>query len=100
MNSVRENIINNAIKAGATKLDVQYEMKEYCFVITFHDNGSGMTQEDIDKLMLKKHGDGIIHGLGTKSILNTVGEHGFFVTYSSEKGHGTTIRILCPYRNV
>lgn len=100
VNRVRENIINNAIKAGATKLDAQYEMKKYCFVITFHDNGSGMTQDDIDKLMLKKHGDGIMHGIGTKSILSTVEEHGFFITYSSTKGHGTTIRILCPYRNV
>lgn len=94
---VRENIINNAINAGATKLDIVFEMKEYGIVIIFQDNGNGMTQEELDKLFLKQHGDGIIHGLGSKSIFKTAEEHGIFVSYVSEKGKGTTIRAVCPY---
>ena len=96
--SMRENIVTNAKKSGATVIDFSVEMKEYCAIITFKDNGSGMTEDDINKIYLKKHGDGVIKGLGTKSILNTIEKHtGVYVEYKSEINIGTTIRLLVPY---
>ena len=97
ISSLRENIISNAIKSGATKIDMHLEMKEYCLVVTYKDNGSGMSQEELDKIYLKQHGDGVIHGIGTKNILDTVSEgDGSYIHYSSEINKGTTIRIVIP----
>lgn len=93
----RENIINNAIKAGATTLVVRHEMKESCFLMTYEDNGKGMTDEEIDNIMLAQHGDGVINGIGTKNILKIAREHNGHIYYSSEVGKGTTIRGVIPY---
>lgn len=100
MYSVKENIINNALKAGATKIDAHYAMKENYGVVSFNDNGRGMTQEEMDKIILAQHGDGVIHGVGTKIILSVIKEHGFYSTYSSTEGKGTTIRIIFPYISI
>lgn len=98
ISSLRENIINNAINSGATELDVSIEMKEYCLVVTFKDNGEGMSQEEVDKIHMKKHGDGIIHGLGTSSIINTIEEgDGAYINFESNKNKGTLVRIIVPY---
>jgi signal transduction histidine kinase len=96
----RENVINNAVKAGATKIEVECEMKESYAVVIVRDNGNGMTQEDIDKIMLSRHGDGIIHGLGTQSLIKALCDHGFYMSLDSEPGKGTAIRVICPYINV
>jgi len=39
--SFRENIISNSLKAGATRLDIHHEMKTYCGIATYKDNGKG-----------------------------------------------------------
>lgn len=98
ISSLRENIINNAINSGATELEVSLEMKEYCLVVIFKDNGCGMSQEEVDKIHMKKHGNGILHGLGTSSILNTIEEgDGAYINFESKINEGTTIRIIIPY---
>lgn len=97
LKKARENIITNAMAAKATHIDIDFEMKNYCLVNTFKDNGGGMTQEELDKLMLQQHGDGILHGLGTHNIMKTIEEHGFMVTYASVPNMGTSIRLLIPY---
>lgn len=94
---LRENIISNAIAAGATELDVRLEMKETYLVGTFTDNGKGMSQEELDKTILFQHGDGIVHGIGTRSIVEGASKHGYSISYSSIEGKGTTIRTLVPY---
>lgn len=94
------NIIGNAVDAGASTIDIHTVMRAYCLVITIHDNGSGMTSEDVDKIMLSQFGDGKSYGIGTKSILITAAEHDFPLTYTSEEGEGTTIKILMPYIKV
>lgn len=72
ISSLRENIISNAINAGATEIRAHYEMKEYCFIVIFTDNGSGMSEDEVNKLLLKQLGDGKVHGLGTRAILSAV----------------------------
>lgn len=100
MMSFRENIITNAINAGATKIDIHHEMKENYGTATYRDNGKGMSQDELDKLPLLLHGDGEIHGLGTMSIFNTAKEIGFYISYSSIPGEGTAVRIIYPYVEV
>ena len=96
-NQALGNIIGNAVNAGATVIDIHTVMRTYCVVITIHDNGSGMSSEEVDKIMLSQFGDGKSYGVGTKSILITAAEHDFPLTYTSVEGEGTTIRILIPY---
>ena len=100
LKALRENLISNSVNAGATKIDAHYEMREYCLVVTLRDNGHGMDQEEIDKIFLSQHGDGLIHGVGTRSILKTAEDNGFFISYTSDKESGTTYRALCPYAKV
>jgi len=96
--SIRENIIDNAVKAGASELKISHEMKEYCLVISYEDNGKGMTQDEIENIYMKSSHDGIIHGIGTKVILKAVQESdGAYVNIVSTPGEGTTIRFLVPY---
>ena len=94
---VRENIIQNAIDAGASRLEWDVEMREHYAVATFTDNGKGMTQETIDKIMLRLHGDGIVHGIGTTSMIDTVRNHGYHIEFSSTKGVGTIVRVVATY---
>ena len=94
---LRENIVSNAIAAGATELDVHIEMKKTYLVGTFTDNGKGMSQEELDKTILFQHGDGKVHGIGTRSIVEGASKHGYSISYSSVEGKCTTIRTLVPY---
>jgi len=94
---LRENIVSNAIAAGATELDVHLTMKESYLVGTFTDNGKGMSQEELDKTILFQHGDGMVHGIGTRSIVEGATKHGYSISYSSIEGKGTSIRTLVPY---
>ncbi|NQZ22956.1 MAG: HAMP domain-containing histidine kinase [Colwellia sp.] len=94
---LRENIVSNAIAAGATELDVHLEMKDTYLVATFTDNGKGMNQEELDKIILFQHGDGKSHGIGSRSIVEGASKHGYSISYSSIEGKSTTIRTLVPY---
>lgn len=93
------NIVGNAVNAGASIIDIHAVMRAYCLVITIHDNGSGMSSEDVDKILLSQFGDGTVNGIGTKSVLKTAAEHDFPLTYTSVEGEGTTVKILMPYMN-
>ena len=94
---LRENFVSNSLNAGATEINVQLEMKETYLITTFTDNGKGMTQEALDKILLFLHGDGIIHGLGTRNIVEGANKHGYSINYTSVLGEGTSIRALVPY---
>jgi signal transduction histidine kinase len=94
---LRENILSNALAAGATELDVHLEMQDTYMIGTFTDNGKGMNQEQLDKTILFQHGDGKVHGIGTRSIVEGASAHGYSISYSSVEGKSTTIRTLVPY---
>ena len=97
ISSIRENVVTNAIAAGATLLKVHYQMRPYGLVITMEDNGCGMNEDQLCQLQLKQAGDGFVHGIGTNKIMTAIDEHRSVVTYSSREGEGTTVKILCPY---
>ena len=92
-----ENIVSNAFKAGATRVEIRHHMKEEFMVSTYADNGSGMTQNEIDMFMAARAGDGVRRGMGSRSIMRCVMNHKMPLTISSEKGKGTTIRLVVPY---
>lgn len=94
---LRENIVSNALQAGATELHISLEMKDSYLVATFTDNGKGMNQDELDKIILFQHGDGKVHGIGTRSIVEGANKYGYSINYSSVLGQGTTIRTLVPY---
>ncbi len=94
---VKENLIENAVKANAKNLMVHYEMFPNYYTVTCIDDGEGMNKEQLDKLMLRLFAEDQIHGLGTQFIMATAEEHNFVVTYQSELGKGTSVRFLCRY---
>lgn len=94
---LRENLVSNSLAAGATELDVHLEMKPTYLVATFTDNGTGMDQDQIDKILLFQHGDGKVHGIGSRSIIEGASKYGYHISYTSVLGEGTTIRTLVPY---
>ena len=94
---IKDNVVNNAINAGSTKLIVEYDMKDDYYTVTFTDNGRGMSASQLDALLLKQFNKNDVHGLGTQFLSATAKDHNFVLTYHSAVGSGTTVRFLCPY---
>ena len=97
---IKDNVVDNAINAGSTKLVVEYLMKDSYYSVSFSDNGKGMSSEQLDNLLLKQYQKGDIHGLGSQFLTATAKEHNFVLTYHSTLNEGTTVRFLCPYANI
>ena len=93
----RENIISNAVHAGASEINIHHEMKDFCEVSTYIDNGKGMSDDELDKLALSQYGDGIINGLGNAIMSQIAKEMGFHFSYTSIENKSTTVRIIYPY---
>ena len=56
-----------------------------------------MTQDELDKIILSLHGDGVINGLGTQSIFKVAEEIGFHISCTSIESEATTVRVIYPY---
>lgn len=96
---VRENIVENAVKAGATKLDILFDGTDKDFFeVSYKDNGSGIQSEllnEINNYGISKNIISTKH-IGTKLIKEICEEHGFAIDYDSIE-QGTFIKLLCPY---
>lgn len=95
------NIIRNAIHAITSNgiLRVQAIQKDNWVIVSFIDNGSGISAEDLPHVAqpyftTKKEG----HGLGLMIVQRIVREHGGELEIESEKGRGTTVRVKLPLR--
>ncbi len=98
------NIIENAIDAmeGGGSLTVNTSLNEsrdgHKFIeITFSDTGEGIDKESIKKIFqpfftTKTHGT----GLGLAISRRIVEKHGGMITVESEKGKGSTFRVIIP----
>lgn len=93
------NIIKNAIQAMREKgiLRIKVEKREGAVVVTFKDNGSGISLEDIPRVLeayytTKQRGT----GLGLMIVQRIVQEHGAELQIESFPGQGTTVRIRFP----
>jgi signal transduction histidine kinase len=95
------NIIKNAVQAMRERgiLRITVEKNESAVVVTFKDNGSGISLEDIPRVLepyytTKQRGT----GLGLMIVQRIVQEHGAELQIESFPGKGTTVRIRFPLR--
>jgi len=89
------NLIENAIGANSTKIEVSARKNDNFVEIVVKDNGVGMDEQTIKKAFelyytTKEKGS----GLGLPYVQRIITSHGGLVDIQSEKGKGTTIRIL------
>jgi signal transduction histidine kinase len=107
------NIMNNAFyavwhkqqaegEAYAPKVDVRVWMEDNCLMISFVDNGEGMTDEVKQRLFenfftTKPIGQGTGLGMSiTRDIIEN--KHGGKITFNSTLGEGTTFEFTIPVR--
>jgi signal transduction histidine kinase len=93
------NLIKNAVQALSHGgiLRVATSRDDDHLVISFEDNGAGISTEDMAHITepyftKKKHGT----GLGLFIVQRILHEHGGHLELLSEPGRGTTARILLP----
>jgi signal transduction histidine kinase len=89
------NLIENAIGANSTEIEVLAKRNDSFIEITVKDNGIGMDKQTIKKAFelyytTKEQGS----GLGLPYVQRIITSHGGLVDIQSEKDKGTTIRIL------
>lgn len=93
----RENYFKNAAEANAQKVSIQYILRDEYVEVICEDDGDGMSQEVVDKINLGIfNSDNTIHGNGTKFIKGLEKKYPVALSYSSELGIGTKLRILYP----
>lgn len=98
---VFQNILKNALEAGATQVCVQFADKGgTSWEVAVSDNGAGMDEETACMALkggftTKSHGTGL--GLGICRHL--LGAHGASLALESQPGRGTTMRMIFPARS-
>ena len=92
------NLVDNAVKAGSTRVHIWAERKNQDAVITVADNGCGMAKEELSRIreafyMVDKSRSRKLHGAGLGlSIASKIAEvHGTQLLYQSEPGKGTSV---------
>ncbi|MBS1716738.1 MAG: HAMP domain-containing protein [Armatimonadetes bacterium] len=102
---VIENFLSNAVKysPGAGKhVWLRLQCGETEVAVEIQDEGLGMSQEEVDKVM--SHGGRVVEsdlgiegsGIGLQSCIRVVEAHGGRLDIKSERGKGTTVRVLLP----
>lgn len=91
------NIIKNAIEANANKIEIKTNIKNDFLTISLKDNGFGIKKDILSKLKninltTKKNG----HGVGLKSIKETIKNHNGKFEIKSIYHYGTTIIVSFP----
>jgi signal transduction histidine kinase len=94
------NVVRNAVEAGARRLGLACGRHGSELVVTLTDDGPGMTEEQARQatdpfFSTKTSGTGL--GLAiTRQILE---DHDGRVEIASTPGHGTTVRLVLPWRD-
>jgi signal transduction histidine kinase len=86
--TVFSNAIQNASKAGATEVRVFYQSTPYYILITYKDNGKGMSKEKLENL-----GFAPSTGQGISLIRNMVHASGGTCWWESTLGEGTIMTV-------
>jgi len=92
-----QNVLKNAIEAGATRVVAEFTLKGGRVDVSVSDNGPGMDQERIHRVMhggftTKETGT----GLGLSICRHLTGAHGGEFGIESKAGIGTTVRFSFP----
>ena len=93
------NLTDNSIKAGATRIELQGQIKEgKNYLISVRDNGCGMEQEELSRIteafyMVDKARSRKQHGAGLGlALADRIAElHGAGLHFESRKGEGTVV---------
>ncbi|MFD0990630.1 ATP-binding protein [Mariniflexile jejuense] len=98
------NLVKNAIQAmpenEIPRIDIKVSTVENNVVITVADNGSGVSEENIDKVFEPKFTtktSGM--GLGLAMVKNIVETYKGSITFESKKDVGTTFKVAFPKEN-
>lgn len=98
--SLIANLIDNAIKAGATRLLLYGRSEGQTYMLRLQDNGCGMDQKDVEHIteafyMVDKARSRSQHGagLGLALCAKIASLHKISLEFSSEKGVGTTVTL-------
>lgn len=99
LKKIRENIVDNAVKAGADQITISYSDQGDYVLAKFIDNGRAISDELINEInsydpLLDDSED--ITSLGTKIIKDACVKHGFNISYKRENDK-TMILFVCPY---
>ncbi|MFG1491064.1 HAMP domain-containing sensor histidine kinase, partial [Oceanospirillum sp. HFRX-1_2] len=92
------NLVNNAVQAGAKKIDIAFESDGVDFLTaSVCDNGPGIPSDQLEKILepfftTKSHGT----GLGLAIVQSVVGAHKGSLSVESEIGRGSTFVISLP----
>lgn len=95
------NILKNSMEAlpFGGNIDILLDMKDNCQVISFTDNGSGMTEDVLDRIgepfhTTKPEGN----GLGMMIVQKILDTHKGRMSLSSAVGQGTMVTIYFPLK--
>lgn len=106
LNQVFMNLINNSLDAleGVTAAEISFlvSKKDNWLEVIITDNGMGMSEEVKNHIFdpfftTKEVGKGT--GLGMSIVYSIIQDHNGKITLESEKGVGTTFKILLPITN-
>jgi signal transduction histidine kinase len=97
MMRVFQNLLKNSIESGATKVVVEFGTRGGKVTVAVGDNGPGMDEERIHRVMhggftSKENGT----GLGLSICRHLTGVHGGDFFIDSKLGGGTTVRLAFP----
>lgn len=94
------NIIKNAVEAmeGKGEIEVAAEQREADVHISISDNGPGMSEATLQKILHGGHSEGKSngHGIGMKVVRETVEDFGGTLSATSVLGVGTKFSITLP----
>ncbi|MFQ5743859.1 MAG: nitrogen regulation protein NR(II) [Acidobacteriota bacterium] len=94
------NLARNAIQAmpEGGRLKVGLERDKEGIEVTFEDNGTGMTSEDIETFFQPYVSGGRGTGLGLAVVYRILDQHGVRIEVDSELGEGTCFLLTFPER--
>lgn len=94
---VFQNLMKNAMEAGATALTVSFAEEGGLVKVDLTDNGAGMS-EDVARNTAKRGFSTKSHGtgLGLSICRHLLGVHGAALTITSAPGKGTTLHLSFP----
>ncbi|MBM7097331.1 two-component system sensor histidine kinase DcuS [Bacillus sp. H-16] len=102
--TIAGNLIDNAVEAVQQQetrmIRVMFRIKEKELLLEVGDNGSGLSEEDQEKLFMKgystKGGD---RGYGLYLVWSTVQDCSGTISIDTLRGHGTTVIVTLPYES-
>ncbi len=94
---VFQNLFKNSIESGASRVDVEFSSKAGKVDVAVVDNGPGMDEDRIHRVLhggftSKENGT----GLGLSICRHLIGTHGGTFAIESRPGAGTTVRLSFP----